>query len=342
MALTNSPNGLSSFGVPVMPGLPSVFTGNYYFVDPATGSDSNPGTSSDRPFATLYRANAAVTSGNNDVIFLIGDGATTGTARLSTALAQTIDSTATSGKLTVSKDAVHIIGIASASNNSRARIAPPSGTYTAATFNSAVMIEFSGNGCSMTNVSVFNGFSTGTTSQIAVKVSGSRNVFTDCQFQGMCDAASAASAGSRSLMVTGGGENVFNNCIIGADTVARGAANASLELAGATPRNSFNRCVFPVQTSAATPLFVLGTGAGCVDRWNVFDNCLFLNNIKSTSTIMTVGASFTNASPGGMLVFRGGMAVGMTKWGDTNALANSFIDMPAVSAAAGGLGLAPS
>lgn len=340
--LTNSPNGLSSFGVPVMPGLAQPFTGTYYFVNPATGSDSNPGTSADRPFATLYKANAAVTSGKNDVIFLIGDGSTTGTARLSTALAQTIDSSATSGKLTISKNAVHIVGIASESNNSRARVAPPSGTYTVTTFNSAVMVEVSGAGCSISNLSFYNGFSTGGAAQICMKVSAARNVFNNCQFQGLQDAGSAADAGSRSLLVTGGGESVFNNCIIGNDTIDRGAANANLELAGATPRNTFNRCIFPAQTTAATPLFILGTGAGCVDRWNLFDSCLFINNIKSTSTIMTVGISFTNASPGGALVLKNCTAMGMTKWGDTNALANTLIDMPVVSAAAGGLSLAPT
>lgn len=45
--LTNFPNGITSFGVPVLGtigGLP--FTGNYYFVDPVNGADGNEGTRS--------------------------------------------------------------------------------------------------------------------------------------------------------------------------------------------------------------------------------------------------------------------------------------------------------
>lgn len=342
MATSNAPNGLTSFGVPVMPGLPAPYTGNYYFVDPDTGSDGYEGTSAARPFATLYQAYSKVTSGNNDVIFLIGNGAASGTARLSTALAQTIDSTATSGKITFAKDAMHLIGVASAANNSRARIAPPSGTYTVTTFGSANMVEVTGNGCSFLNISIFGGFSTGGASQITWKNTGSRNYYGNCQIQGLMDAGSAQNAGSRSLLVTTGGENVFDRCIIGGDTVTSTVANASLELAGATPRNTFRDCMFPRMTSSATSLFVLGTGNACVDRTNTFENCSFVNAIASTSTQMTVATSFTTASPGGLLLLKDCMLVGATKWGDANALANSYLNMPVVSAAAGGLGLAPS
>lgn len=343
MATTNAPNGLTSFGIPVLPGLPLPFTGNYWFVDPDTGSDGYEGTSASRPFATLYQAYSKCVSGNNDVIVLIGNGSTTGTARLSTALAQIIDSTATSGKLTFAKNAVHVIGIGSPSNNNRARIAPPSGTYTQATFNSAVMIEVSGSGCMFMNLSAFNGFSTGGAAQICWKDSGGRNSYVNCQFQGMGDAESAADTGSRSFLISGSsGEHKFLGCTFGLDTVTRSVANATLEFAGATPRSTFKDCIFPMQTSANSPLHILGTGAGCVDRWQLFDNCMFINNTKSTSTATTVAASFTNAAPGGLLMFKHCALIGSTKWGDANMLANSFIDMPAVSAAAGGLSLAPS
>ena len=58
---------------------------------------------------------------------------------------------------------------------------------------------------------------------------------------------------------------------------------------------------------------------------------------------MTALLSFTSASPGGMVFFDAACAlVGMTKFGDTNGLANSYIAASAVSAAAGGLALNPS
>ncbi len=344
-SLTNFPNGLTSFGIPVVTGMPYPFTGTYFFVDPLNGSDGNTGLSPSRALSTLYKAYALLTDGANDVVFLIGDGATTGTARLSLANAQAVDPSATSGVLTWAKDACHLIGVtAPARIAQRARIAPPSGTYTQATFGSGNFIVVSASGCLFANFSIFHGFSTGGVNQIALTVTGSRNAFVNLHIGGMGDNASAQDAGSRSVKVgsAGSGENLFVGCTIGVDTITRTVANASVELAGATPRNEFRDCVFPFMTSSATVLGILGTGNGCVDRFNMFKSCSFLNAIKSTSTGMTQLASFTTASPGGMLVFQDSMLVGMTEWGDTNAVANSYVDMPAPSASAGGIGVNPS
>lgn len=211
--MTTVADGLFQYGgMPVTPGVPVPFTGKQFWVDPVNGSDGNTGKSPQRAFQTLYKAHSMMTSGNNDVCYLIGNGASSGTARLSTALAQTVDSTATTGTLTWSKDACHLIGIASLANIfGRARIAPPSGTYTQATFGSGNFIVVSGNGCHFQNISIFCGFSTGGTNQIALTVSGSRNSFFNCGIQGIGDAASAADTGARSLKVgsAGSGENVF-------------------------------------------------------------------------------------------------------------------------------------
>lgn len=67
MGLTNFPNGVSSFGVPVLPG-PTVF-GNVWFVDTTTGRSGN-GTSPDQSFSTMARALDAV--GDNDAIYFVG------------------------------------------------------------------------------------------------------------------------------------------------------------------------------------------------------------------------------------------------------------------------------
>ena len=345
MALTNFPNGLTSFGIPVLPQNSSPFTGKAFFVDPVSGTDGNPGTSPDLAFATLYAAHSACTAGKNDVVYLIGNGAASGSARLSLALAQTINSAATGGALLWTKNATHLVGVASSSNNSRARIAPPTGTYTAATFVDTTMVNVTATGCSFTNISCYAGFSTGAATFVGWTEAGGRNTYTNCEFQGMNDAASAAGAGSRSLLVTGSvGENTFNNCIVGDDTTARTAANASLEFAGATPRNTFNRCIFPFFTSGGGTgaLGILGTGAGCMDRWQLFDECIFINSIKSTSATVAVIASLTNASPGGLLLMRDPIAVGCTKYGDTIALANTYFTGPVPTGATTGLAVAPA
>lgn len=347
--MTTFADGLFQYGgMPVGSGSVPPFLGKNsktFFVDPVNGSDGNSGQNPQQALATLYQLHNKMTSGNNDVGYLIGNGAASGTARLSTANAASIDPTATTGTLNWTKSACHLIGVAAPSMVAqRARIAPPSGTYTQATFGSGNFIVVTGSGCYFSNLSVFNGFSTGGTNQIAWTDNGSRNCYNNVNIFGMADAVSAGDAGSRSLKIgsAGSGENVFYNCVIGGDTVTRSAANASLELAGATPRNAFIDCVFPFMTSSATVLGILGTGNGCVDRWNLFKRCSFVNAIKSTSTAMTVLGSFTTASPGGLIMLQQCMSIGATKFGDTNFLANSYIDMAAVSAAAGGLGVNPS
>lgn len=74
MGLTNFSGGVSSFGVPVFPGMDRPFTGVAYFVCNASGSngsDNNSGLRPDQPLATLGKALTLVTSNNDDVIFVM-------------------------------------------------------------------------------------------------------------------------------------------------------------------------------------------------------------------------------------------------------------------------------
>ena len=87
---------------------------------------------------------------------------------------------------------------------------------------------------------------------------------------------------------------------------------------------------------------VLGTGSGCMDRFQLFDRCMFINAIKSTSTVMTVLGSLTSASPGGLILYNRCVLVGITDYGDTNALANSYVDGLTGAAATSGIAVNPS
>lgn len=341
--LTNFPNGITSFGVPVLGtigGLP--FTGNYYFVDPVNGADGNDGTP-ELPLKTLYGALAKCTAGNNDVVVLIGDGTAAGSARLSTALAQEINSASTTGTLTWNKDATHLIGVAAPTLvGQRARIAPPTGTYTAATFNATKFIEVTASGCYFANLSVFCGFSTGNASMVAWTDSGSRNCYSNVNIYGAADAASAQGTGSRSLVINGGGEHTFINCVLGGDTVTRTVANATLEFAGGTARNSFINCTFPFQTSAATVLGIKAAAAAAADRWQQFAGCNFINNVGSTSTQMN-GLATLAASMGGQLLMKNCTLLGITEFGtDAASLAQIYVDGGAPTAATTGIAVNPS
>lgn len=89
---TNFPNGISSYGVPVLPGNGGIFTGKAFFVDAATGLDGNNGKSVKQPLATINAAVAKCTANKGDVIYLmpnhyedIGDTSTTGAIDLDVA-----------------------------------------------------------------------------------------------------------------------------------------------------------------------------------------------------------------------------------------------------------------
>ena len=332
-------------GVPLIPNVSGIpVTGNWFFVDPANGSDGNPGTANE-PLATLYRAHALCTAGNNDMVVLVGNGAASGTARLSTALAQSIDSTVTAGTLVWSKNATHLIGVTAPTMSfQRARIAPPTGTYTVTTFGSANFITVSAAGCIFSNFSVFNGFSTGGANQICWTDTGGRNYYNNVNFGGMADAGSAGDTGSRSLKIGSGGsgENTFDSCVIGIDTVTRTAANASLEFAGGSPRNVFRNCIFPFQGNTAGVIGIK-SAAGGMDRWQTFSNCSFINNVQSTSTTMSGLATLATGSPNGLILMQNCRMVGITEWGtDATSRGLIYVDMSAPDAAAGGVTTNPT
>ncbi len=74
MALTNFDNGLSSFGIPVIPGTPRVYTGQPYFVCNASGfggSDGYSGKDPSKPLSTLAKAITLVRANADDVIYVM-------------------------------------------------------------------------------------------------------------------------------------------------------------------------------------------------------------------------------------------------------------------------------
>lgn len=292
-------------------------TGNVFYCDPVNGLDTNngqipasAGVAGVGPVQSLAAGYALLRSGYNDVLVLIGNGQASGSARIAT--------------FTWSKNAAHLFGVCAPSAVSqRARIA---NATTAGLTMTANFFTVSGNGCLFSNLSWFHGAGAGQTgiaADICMTVSGQRNAFINCDFEGMGDATSAADAGSRNLKVAGG-ENYFLHCNVGLDTQTRTNANASVEFSGGCARNYFENCTFPFLSGDGATLGVLGTGASCIDRWQLFRGCVFVNCIKSGGSAMTVLASLTSASPGGLLAYHDCILIGITKFGDTNGLANSY------------------
>lgn len=290
------------------------FTGNYFFVNESTGSDGNLGTA-DNPYSTLAFALSKCVSGNNDVIFV------TGTVHTSATIAWSLDKT-------------HLVGLAAPSNNSRSRISQTG----ASVF--TPLVNVTGQGCIFMNMATFHGFADAST-QICWADSGGRNAYMNCQLFGMGNATAAAQAGSRSLLISGNtGENKFYNCTIGLDTVTRATnTNATLEFTGASPRNEFYNCTFQSYITAAADVHVL-IGSGGIDRYVLFDNCLFVNAVGSGATAMS-GAFNVNASAGGSVIYRYSTSVGATHL-EASVSGKVVIDGGAPTALTTGLAIAPS
>jgi hypothetical protein len=73
MSLTNFPNGITSFGIPIIGSgaqIPAT-TGKYFFVHSGTGSNDNSGTTPDSPLATLDNALGKCRDSKMDVIVLM-------------------------------------------------------------------------------------------------------------------------------------------------------------------------------------------------------------------------------------------------------------------------------
>lgn len=154
MALTAFPQGLSSFGVPVMGGatIPST-TGNYFFVNSAAGV-AGTGNSPDSPVLTIAAAQTLSTANNGDVIVLMPG------------FAQTIVGAAGA---TITKAGVTIVGMGSGSSR-------PTFTYTTAT---AASFDITGANTTISNCVFTVGFDA---VSALVNVTAADVSFLNCEF----------------------------------------------------------------------------------------------------------------------------------------------------------------
>lgn len=324
MGLTHFPHGISSYGMPVtgggamtLPRMGGNISGSgdaqVFWVDPANGSDGNAGGDPGKALATVSAAYAKTVDKRGDVIYLLNDGNTSGTARE--------DAT-----ITWSNDNTHLVGLCAPTMLSqRARISPTT------TLGSIVtpQLVVSGNGNVFSNISFFEGDDENTVASTCVTVSGARNYFSNVAMMNMGDAATGNSgdeAGSEVLLLDGGQENTFSGCYIGLDTAPRSAANANIRCDNAATRNIFRDCLFPMFADASTPLFLDIPGAGDIDRFILFQRCGFVNAIGSTATTAAQVANI-HASAGGLVLMNGCWSVGATEW-ETTASALLYMDMP--------------
>lgn len=302
MKAFNFPNGVNvaPFNIPIL--MPMAKGGKAFFVDPVNGNDGRNGLTIDDAVQTVTRAYALCTSGKGDVVFLFNNGLATGTARLTDE---------TTG-ITWAKNNTHLVGIcAPVGISQRARISHSA----TAGVGMPTLFKLDAAGCMFQNFQLFQGYSTDE-DQICLELTSNaqRNYFSNVHIAGMGHATPAARTGSTSLKL-GGAENVFDGCVIGVDTATRNAANSEMLITVGT-RNVFRGCTFLsfVGGSGAGHLFA-SAAASCLDRWILFERCLFINPIESTSTAMTAALSINGTgSPAGFALVRDCALIGATYW----------------------------
>lgn len=241
-----------------------------FIVDPANGSDSNPGTKWEAPLATIAAAYAKCTANKNDTVLLAANQTA---AQLTAAL-------------TWGKDFTHLVGLGARTRSTpRARIISPAALAT------TPAITFSADGCVVKNITLQHG-STQAASLVDVSLTGTHNYFEDVHFKGGMTAAGYVD-GSYSLSVDGGTDNFFSHCTLGQNEVAAPTGVGALGLSLSAARNTWEDCIFLVAPSNAGAFHVeiiLATG---VASWNLWRNCQFLNTSATGLTTCFV-------SPGGL------------------------------------------
>ena len=308
------------FGGKIMPediagmvGLPMV--GNIFYVDATNGLDTNTGDSWGSAYKTLTKAEDSCVTHNYDVIIVAPNG-TAGTAEVAT--------------ITWDKSYITVIGAnAETGISQRSRI-----VFTVDSTDPCLTI--SGNGNRFLNIQLATYQAS---NDVLVSLTGDRNYFNNVHFAGIGHETAGDDATARCITLTGAEENLFENCTIGLDTVARSAANANVELTSASTRNVFKGCLFLAYADNAGALFVKAASSGDIDRFVMFDHCMFHNAGNSAATTMTVAMSLS-ASAGGSVILWASWIFGATDWASDFTVVEAAGGMAQATGATAGLTVA--
>jgi hypothetical protein len=284
MAITNFPNGVSSFGIPIMGSgtIPVSSSGNYYFVDGTNGLAGNDGTSMETAVKTIKSGVALATKAGDTVVVLPG--------------------TYTEAAITASVAGIHIVGLGTSIKQVIVTSATDVTTLTLA----ATDIEVSGFYFKPATYT-----SDATVASIKLSNASYANIH-DNRFQGQANSYNAIySAVCNSDNVT-----IGNNSFMYMNTLTSGAAILGVEAGGLSYsnwkilNNTFNSCVTSVNingrlcsvlgnTFAVNGITALGAGAAvCTLSLDLSGTSSYGNMVHGnylggayTATLYKVGAS---------------------------------------------------
>ena len=251
-------------------GIPLIGTvfGRAYYVDYRNGDDTNVGTRRNKAFETYGAAVAAVTSNNNDVIFIDGDSTVVEAAMV-----------------TLSKNRVHTVGING-----------PAGHYGAGAKISCALAAGATNIATVKNTGVRNTFSNvkfineNTVAEgLYAFIDGGEYVrFFNCEFYKGTDLDETGAAD----FVMNGDSPMFYDCTFGSSanlltgTIIRPNILMTKGLAGAgkVARDvRMENCILWRRSSHVNNRFVYGANADDLQRFMVMKECEFLNAKNATA-----------------------------------------------------------
>jgi len=317
-------------GVPVG-SLEEAGVGNVYWLTPSGGAIHSilvdRGVPGEKIFHSLASAYAAVTSGQNDTIFV-----TPGTY-LETA---TLD---------WAKSYVNLIGLGGANIYGDWTL---TGT-TIYTTDTAVdyVVDISGARNTFRNL-CFNNYGNNAACLSAVRNNGYGNSFYNIHFQGLMVANQVATAGCSSLDIGKGGHYpLFSGCIIGGNEWATrtNTTQGTLLFSGTSsppPANGrFLNCQFMMRSeTAAVPLVYTATAHSAGRNW-LFQDCTFTNFSVNYAQKLNRVFQFATPVSTSYFILKKCTAIGFTEWQTADQEEWIVTDMPIVGVG-GGLGRAPT
>jgi len=307
MGLTNFPNGISSFGIPVMGGggLPAV-KGKVLFVDYTTGDDgrSAKSNSSARPFKTIAKAYDLATTNADDLIVLQGDA-----------------SHVVTSMITVAKNRVHFIGMDGTSRMYGQNAKISMGVTTAAT-DLGVLLN-TGIRNSFQNIK-FTSANTKAESLYTVLEGGEYAVYANCEFY---KESLLSTAGASEFVMNGDSSQIFG-CTFGSlanlqvGDIIRSSVRVTKGLAGTglVSRDVlFKGCNFWKRAGGTTGSHVYGSGATDVERIMVFDDCTFVN-AKNATAVPAQCVQFGATLTVGQVLLKNCVSINNTKLSTTTGV----------------------
>jgi len=305
-SITNFPNGVSSFGMPLYgAGVPATF-GKVLFVDYVNGSDgfSEKSNSMRRPFKTLAYAYSLARTDKDDAIVMAG-----------------IGTHVLSEMLTVAKNRIHILGLDGAGR-----------MYGQGAKISLGITGVATNLGSILNTGVRNSF-------VNLKISNDDTVaqglytFLDggeYMYMQNCEIykSTMLTTTLASEMVMNGDSAQVVNCTIGslADGQTTQTIRANVRLtkalagAGLVARDViFKNCLFWKKAGHVDNRFVYGANATDVERMLLFDGCLFFSQ-KLSVAVPAQCVAFAAEQTYGYVLLRNCDSIGNTKLSTTTGV----------------------